>query len=162
MGKILCATRGGEASHRTQDAAIALAKAQGDELVFLYVADISFLNQTAAPLVVDVESRLAKMGQFQLTIAQERAREQGLEPQIAVRRGKLRAELVAAAKELGKSPYTVRQYCRHKRIRAEKQHCGRGRSKEWKISHQEIIRVKGEGLLPPPSIDRRTVDLGEE
>lgn len=101
MGKILCATRGGEASHRTQDAAIALAKAQGDELVFLYVADISFLNQTAAPLVVDVESRLAKMGQFQLTIAQERAREQGLEPQIAVRRGKLRAELVAAAKELG-------------------------------------------------------------
>lgn len=101
MGKILCATRGGEASQRTQDAAIALAREQGDELVFLYVADVSFLNQTAAPLVVDVESRLAKMGQFQLIIAQERAREQGLEAQIAVRRGKLRAELVAAVKELG-------------------------------------------------------------
>lgn len=103
MGKILCATRGGKASYRTQDAAIALAREQGHELIFLFVADISFLNQTAAPLVVDVESRLAKMGQFLLTIAQERAREQGLEAQIAVRRGKLRAELVAAARELDAS-----------------------------------------------------------
>lgn len=101
MGKILCATRGGEASYRTQDAAIALAKERGDELVFLFVADISFLNQIAAPLVVNVESRLVKMGRFQLTIAQERAWEQGLETQIMVRQGRLRAELVAAAKELG-------------------------------------------------------------
>lgn len=100
MGKILCATRGGEASYPTQDAAIALAKERGDELVFLFVADISFLNHIAAPLVVDVESRLLKMGQFQLTIAQERAREQGLDAQIVVRQGKLRAELVAAAREL--------------------------------------------------------------
>jgi hypothetical protein len=56
MAKILCATRGGEASYRTQDAAVALAKERGDELVFLFVADISFLNQTAAPLVVDIAS----------------------------------------------------------------------------------------------------------
>lgn len=101
MGRILCATRGGEASYRTQDAAIALAKERGDELIFLFVADISFLNQIAAPLVVDIESRLVKMGRFQLTIAQERAREQGLETQIIVRPGKLRAELVTAARELG-------------------------------------------------------------
>jgi nucleotide-binding universal stress UspA family protein len=100
MGKILCATRGGEASYRTQDAAVALAKERGDELVFLFVADISFLNQTAAPLVVDIETRLVKMGKFQLTIAQERAREQGLETQIMVRQGRLRAELVAAARAL--------------------------------------------------------------
>ena len=66
MGKILCATRGGEGSFRTQDSAIALAKEQGDELVFLYVADVSFLNKTAAPLVIDVESRLVKLGRFQL------------------------------------------------------------------------------------------------
>lgn len=100
MAKILCATRGGEASYRTQDAAIALAKERGDDLVFLFVADISFLNQTAAPLVVDIERRLVKMGKFQLTIAQERAREQGLETQIMVRQGRLRAELVAAARAL--------------------------------------------------------------
>ena len=101
MGKILCATRGGEASYPTQDAVIALAKERGDELVFLYVADISFLNQTAAPLVVDVESRLEKLGQFQLVMAQERAAAQGLLAQAIVRRGQLRAELVAAAQEIG-------------------------------------------------------------
>lgn len=101
MGKILCATRGGEASRVTQDAAIALARERGDELVFLYVADLSFLNQTAAPLVIDVESRLEKMGRFQLTIAQQRAAAQGISAGALVRRGRLRAELAAAAKETG-------------------------------------------------------------
>lgn len=100
MGRILCATRGGEASHRTQDAAIALAKEQGDELIFLYVADSSFLNQTAAPLVVNIESRLVKMGKFLLLMAQERAAAQGISAQTIVREGKLRAELVGAAREL--------------------------------------------------------------
>jgi nucleotide-binding universal stress UspA family protein len=100
MGKILCATRGGEASHRTQDAAIALAKQGNDELIFLFVADVSFLNQTAAPLVVNVEARLARMGRFQLAMAQERAARQGVIAQAIVRQGKLRAELVAVAKEL--------------------------------------------------------------
>ena len=101
MGKILCATRGGEASYPTQDAVIALAKERGDELVFLFVADISFLNQTAAPLVVDVESRLEKLGRFQLVMAQERATAQGMVAQAIVRQGQLRAELVAVAKEIG-------------------------------------------------------------
>jgi nucleotide-binding universal stress UspA family protein len=100
MGKILCATRGGEASYRTQDGAIALAQEGDDELIFLYVVDVSFLNQTAAPLVVDVESRLEKMGRFQLALAQERAASQGVQAQIAVRRGTLHTELVAVAREL--------------------------------------------------------------
>ena len=100
MGRILCATRGGEASYRTQDAAIALAKQQGDELIFLYVADSSFLNHTAAPLVVDIQSRLAKMGRFLLLMAKERAAAEGISAQTVVREGKLRAEMVRAAKEL--------------------------------------------------------------
>ena len=100
MGRILCATRGGEASHRTQDAAIALAKEQGDELIFLYVADSSFLNHIAAPLVIDVEARLVKMGEFQLLVAKERAAAQGISAQTIVRKGKLRAELVGAAREM--------------------------------------------------------------
>ena len=100
MGMILCATRGGEASYPTQDAVIALAKEQNDELFFLYVVDISFLNQTAAPLVVDVESRLEKLGQFQLVMAQERAAAQGILAQTIVRTGHLRAELAAVAKEI--------------------------------------------------------------
>jgi len=101
MGMILCATRGGEASYNTQNAVIALAKKQGDELVFLYVADVSFLNHTAAPLAVDVESSLEKLGQFQLVMAQERAAAQGIIAQTIVRQGQLRAELVSVAKEIG-------------------------------------------------------------
>ena len=101
MGMILCATRGGEASYPTQDAVITMAKEQGDELVFLYVADISFLNQTAAPLVIDVELRLEKLGKFQLVMAQERAAAQGIKAQAVVRTGQLRAELIAVAKEIG-------------------------------------------------------------
>lgn len=62
MGKILCATRGGEASYRTQDAAIALAKERGDTLLFLYVVDLHFLDKTAAPIVVDVGNEVTKMG----------------------------------------------------------------------------------------------------
>lgn len=100
MGKILCATRGGEESRRTQHAAIALAKARKEELVFLYVADASFLDRTAAPVVVDVEAELERMGRFQLTLAADRAAEEGVEVQIMTRRGQLRTELVAAAQEL--------------------------------------------------------------
>jgi nucleotide-binding universal stress UspA family protein len=100
MGKILCATRGGEASRRTQDEAIALAKERGEALIFFFVADVSFLNQMAAPLVVDVESRLEKMGRFQLALAQERAAAQDVTAEVVVRQGRLRPELVKAAKEL--------------------------------------------------------------
>lgn len=101
MGRILCATRGGEDSQRTQQAAIALAKELGNELVFLYLADSSFLDKTAAAVVVDVESELDQMGRFQLALAQEQAAEQGVNAQIVIRHGHLRTELVAAAREQG-------------------------------------------------------------
>jgi hypothetical protein len=51
MGKTLCATRGGEASYRTQDAAIALAKERGDELVFL-----SLIFHTPCPTLISTLS----------------------------------------------------------------------------------------------------------
>ncbi len=53
-----------------------------------------------------------------------------------------------AATLLGKSGYTVREWCRLGRVRAEKRSCGRGTSKEWMISHEELLRIKSEGLLP--------------
>ncbi len=100
MGTILCATRGGEESYGTQDAAIGLAKQRGDTLFFLYVVDVSFLDQTAAPMVIDVELRLEKLGRFQLKMAQERARAQDVVAQAIVREGRLRAELVTVANEI--------------------------------------------------------------
>ncbi len=99
MGKILCATRGGEASYRTQDAAIALAQERGDTLVFLYVVDLHFLDKTAAAVVVDVEREMTKMGRFLLLMAQERAAEQGVEADTVCSRGSLRQALVDAARQ---------------------------------------------------------------
>ena len=100
MGKILCATRGGEASYRTQDAAIALAQERGDELLFLYVVDIKFLDKTARAVRPDVvTTEMEKMGEFLLAMAQERAQKQGVEARYVLRHGDLRPELKAAARE---------------------------------------------------------------
>jgi hypothetical protein len=52
------------------------------------------------------------------------------------------------AASLGKAPFTVRECCRHRRIRAKKRRCGRGTAKEWMISAEELRRIQDEGLLP--------------
>lgn len=52
------------------------------------------------------------------------------------------------AEILGKSEFTVREWCRHGRINAEKRPSGRGRSKEWMISNDELHRIRSAGLLP--------------
>ncbi len=99
MGKILCATRGGEASYRTQDAAIALAKERGDTLLFLYVVDLHFLDKTSGAGVVDVESEMTKMGEFLLLMAQERAAEQGVPADTLSYQGKVREQIKTAARQ---------------------------------------------------------------
>ena len=52
------------------------------------------------------------------------------------------------AELLGKAEFTVREWCRLNRVYAEKRQTGRGRAKEWMISHQELTRIRNEGLLP--------------
>ena len=97
MGIILCATRGGEASHRTQNEAITLAKERGDSILFLYVVDLHFLDKTAAPIVVDIEDEMGDMGEFLLMMAVERASEQGVEARTTRRVGKVRKEIKRSA-----------------------------------------------------------------
>ena len=48
----------------------------------------------------------------------------------------------------GKAEFTVREWCRLGRVRAQKKKCGRGVSSEWIISHEDLTRVRNEGLLP--------------
>lgn len=52
------------------------------------------------------------------------------------------------AKLLGKAEWTVREWCRLGRVHCQKRESGRGSSKEWMISHEELCRIKSEGLLP--------------
>jgi hypothetical protein len=54
------------------------------------------------------------------------------------------------AEILGKAEFTVRQWCRFRRLEARKRACGRGRSKEWVVSHAELERYRNEGLRPLP------------
>ena len=53
-----------------------------------------------------------------------------------------------SARILGKAEFTVREWCRLGRIRAEKRRSGRGAHPAWVISHQELMRYQKEGLMP--------------
>ena len=82
MGKILCATRGGEASYRTQDIVIARAKEEGADLLFFYVVDVEFpkwAKRGARPDVMRQE--MEHMGEFLLAMACERAAKKSVEAQ---------------------------------------------------------------------------------
>lgn len=52
------------------------------------------------------------------------------------------------AQLLGKAEFTVREWYRLGRVRAEKKQCGRGVAGEWIISHEELTRIRCHGLLP--------------
>ncbi len=54
------------------------------------------------------------------------------------------------ARLVGKAEFTVREWCRRGRVRAEKRRSGRGAHSAWVISHQELLRFQKEGLLPAP------------
>ncbi len=59
------------------------------------------------------------------------------------------------AQQLEKAEFTVREWCRLGRIRATKRATGRGRSQEWMVSHEELNRIRNEGLLPQPKCPSR-------
>lgn len=52
------------------------------------------------------------------------------------------------ARLLGKAEFTVREWCRHGRLKAEKRMSGRGAYPAWVISHSEVLRYQRDGLLP--------------
>jgi hypothetical protein len=100
MGKILCSTRGGDASIRTQEAAIQRAKENGDELVFFYAFDMEFLAQADFVVRSDVVSdEMDKMAHFLMAMAVERAEKEDVQARYIIRHGRFADELKAAVLE---------------------------------------------------------------
>jgi hypothetical protein len=64
-------------------------------------------------------------------------------------------EVEEVAAILGKAPFTVREWCRHRRVNARKKHNGRGKYCSWVISHEELLRIQREGLLPMATVSTR-------
>ena len=90
MGPIVCATRGGEASRRTQEKAIALARERGAPLVFLFVADTNFAQPSNSSLADALADELERLGRGLLYIARSRAEEQDVSAEMVVRHGAVR------------------------------------------------------------------------
>jgi len=87
MTTILCPTRGGKESHPNQDFAINLAKERDADLLFMYVSNIQLISRSGPPIVVDIAEELDELGDFLLSMAQERAEKSGVVAKVAVRRG---------------------------------------------------------------------------
>lgn len=49
---------------------------------------------------------------------------------------------------MGRAKFTVREWCRNGRVHCQKKNNGRGKHQSWVISHEELLRIQREGLLP--------------
>ena len=52
------------------------------------------------------------------------------------------------ARAVGKAEFTIREYCRLGRLKAEKRQSGRGAHPQWVLAHVELERYRRNGLLP--------------
>ncbi len=51
------------------------------------------------------------------------------------------------ARAVGKAEFTIREYCRLGRLRAEKRQSGRGAYHQWVLPKTELMRYQKQGLL---------------
>lgn len=107
MGPIVCATRGGEASLRTQEKAIELAQERGCELVFLYIVDPSFAGDIEEAMLATLTDELRRLGKCLLRLAQTRAREHGQAARTAIRRGRIQQTITAFLQEVEASVLVI-------------------------------------------------------
>jgi nucleotide-binding universal stress UspA family protein len=101
LGSGFCVTRRGEGGIRAQKEAIRIAKDRGEPLVFLYVADSSFLNKLAAPIVVDINHILESLGRFLLYTSIEYASAEGVKAESLIRHGAVREVLPIVVSQIG-------------------------------------------------------------
>ena len=53
-----------------------------------------------------------------------------------------------AAERLGRSEWTVRQWCNKGQVKGATKVRGKGRTGEWRLSHEAIVALQSEGPLP--------------
>ena len=54
---------------------------------------------------------------------------------------------------IGKAEFTVREYCRLRRIKGQKRACGRGKHPAWIDAREELVRRFFAGSRPGPQAD---------
>jgi nucleotide-binding universal stress UspA family protein len=91
---VICATRGGPASYPNQDAAIVQAKARGQDIVFVFVTNLQFLDKLSSAVLVDMDEQMKELGEFLLLMAKERAEKMGVRAFAEVRSGSIRQALM--------------------------------------------------------------------
>ena len=100
MSGLICAIRGGPASQPTIDYAIQLAKETDQDVRFLYVINIDFLERTESSKVQTISVEMEHMGEFILLLACDGANSQGVEAEGTVRHGSISDEIIQLASEL--------------------------------------------------------------
>ena len=100
MKPIVCATRGGQASRRTQERAIELAKERGAELIFICVVDPTFTGPADEQLEEALSDELKRLGGSLLYIAKSRAQRQGVPAETVVQCGSVWDDIPAFLEEV--------------------------------------------------------------
>lgn len=107
MGPIVCATRGGEAGRRTQEWAVAVAKEQGADLIFLCVFDPSLAGNSNEALTAAVVKEQQWLGRALLGIALTRAQKEGVEAGAEVRSGPVLETIESFLRQVGATALVI-------------------------------------------------------
>jgi nucleotide-binding universal stress UspA family protein len=93
---IVCATRGGDESQRTEEQATQVARESGAALTFLYVVNPELPEAYTAKFCLKlVNKELADIGRAVLEVAQRRAAAQGVMANTVLRQGLVHEEIAA-------------------------------------------------------------------
>ena len=93
MACIVCATRGGAGSRAVQEKAIECAQQLECDLIFLFIVDVSGMDEADEKLKPAVKDELYWLGHTLLQIAQRRAKNANINSEVVIREGNVQEEI---------------------------------------------------------------------
>ena len=90
MKTLVCAIRGGQASRKTQEKAIDIAKEREFNITFLYVIDQNLIEKSDNRIKAELKDEVTKMGRLLLRIARAQAKKKGVEADFVTGEGTIR------------------------------------------------------------------------